>query len=52
MKQLSNYFEQNIKDKRIVITGGTSGIGNAIADLLVSLGGRILIFGSRIENEK
>lgn len=45
MEKLSNYFGQNIKDKRIVITGGTTGIGKAIADLLVALGGRILIFG-------
>lgn len=45
MKNLSDYFGQNIKDKRIVITGGTTGIGKAIADLLVSLGGRVLIFG-------
>ena len=45
MKQLTEYFGQNIKDKRIVITGGTTGIGKATADLLVSLGGRVLIFG-------
>lgn len=45
MEKISNYFGQNIKDKRIVITGGTTGIGKAIADLLVALGGRILIFG-------
>ncbi|TDW44603.1 NADP-dependent 3-hydroxy acid dehydrogenase YdfG [Flavobacterium sp. 270] len=45
MENLSNYFGQNIKDKRIVITGGTTGIGKAIADLLISLGGRVLTFG-------
>lgn len=45
MKNLSDCFGENIKDKRIVITGGTTGIGKAIADLLVSLGGRVLIFG-------
>lgn len=45
MKQLSDYFGQNIKQKRIVITGGTTGIGKATADLLISLGGRVLIFG-------
>jgi len=45
MKQLTDYFEQNIKQKRIVITGGTTGIGKATADLLISLGGRVLIFG-------
>lgn len=45
MKNVSDYFGQNIKQKRIVITGGTTGIGKAIADLLISLGGRVLIFG-------
>jgi len=45
MEQLTNYFGQNVKDKRIVVTGGTTGIGKAIADVLVSLGGRVLIFG-------
>lgn len=45
MKQLSDYFGQNIKQKRIVITGGTTGIGKATADLLISLGGRVVIFG-------
>ncbi|MCV2483585.1 SDR family oxidoreductase [Flavobacterium sp. SH_e] len=50
MEILSNYFSENIFQKRIVITGGTTGIGKAIADLLVSLGGRVLIFG-RDEND-
>ncbi|MGN7811800.1 SDR family oxidoreductase [Flavobacterium sp. 22076] len=45
MEKLTDYFGQNIKDKKIVITGGTTGIGKAIADVLVSLGGRVLIFG-------
>jgi NADP-dependent 3-hydroxy acid dehydrogenase YdfG len=45
MKQLSDYFGQNIKQKRIVITGGTTGIGKAIADLLISQGGHVFIFG-------
>lgn len=50
MENISNYFGQNINQKRIVITGGTTGIGKAIADLLVSLGGRVFIFG-RDEND-
>ena len=45
MELVSEYFRQNIEQKRIVITGGTTGIGRAIADLLVSLGGRVFTFG-------
>lgn len=45
MGNLSNYFGQNIDRKRIVITGGTTGIGKEIALLLSSLGGHIFIFG-------
>lgn len=45
MEILSKYFTDTITQKRIVITGGTTGIGKAIADLLVSLGGRVFIFG-------
>lgn len=50
MKELSDYFGQNIKQKRIVITGGTTGIGRAVAELLVSLGGRVLTFGRDVTN--
>lgn len=45
MENLSNYLGQNIDGKRIVITGGTTGIGRATAKLLASLGGIIFIFG-------
>jgi NADP-dependent 3-hydroxy acid dehydrogenase YdfG len=45
MENLLNYFGQNIDRKRIVITGGTTGIGKATAELLASLGGHIFIFG-------
>lgn len=45
MKLVSNYFEENIKQKKIVITGGTTGIGKATAQLLVSLGAQVFIFG-------
>jgi NADP-dependent 3-hydroxy acid dehydrogenase YdfG len=45
MKELSNYFETNIRGKRILITGGTTGIGRATAELLVSLGAKVVTFG-------
>ena len=50
MENLANYLNQYINQKRIVVTGGTTGIGKAIAELLVSLGGRVIIFG-RDEND-
>jgi len=50
MKKLSDYFGQNIDQKRIIITGGTTGIGKVTAELLVSLGGRVFIFGRNVED--
>lgn len=45
MENLSDYFGLNIDRKRIVITGGTTGIGKATAIILSSLGGHVFIFG-------
>jgi len=44
-----NYHPENIAGKTAIVTGGTTGIGRAIAKLLVERGARVLIFG-RDEN--
>ena len=40
-----NYSDKNYSDKRVVITGGSSGIGLATAKLLIAGGARVLITG-------
>ncbi len=40
-----NYHPENIAGKAVVLSGGTTGIGRAIAQLLVERGARVLIFG-------
>jgi len=40
-----NYEESDLRDKNILVTGGTTGIGRAIAHLLVSHGANVMIFG-------
>lgn len=40
-----NYHPENITGKRVVVSGGTTGIGRAIAHLLAERGARVLIFG-------
>lgn len=39
------YELQPLKDKSVIVTGGTTGIGRAIARLLATRGARVLIFG-------
>jgi 3-oxoacyl-[acyl-carrier protein] reductase len=36
---------ENLKDKRVIITGGSSGLGKAMAELLIQKGARVLITG-------
>lgn len=45
-----NYRPENIAGKTAIISGGTTGIGRAIARLLVERGARVLVFG-RDEND-
>ena len=41
----AEYSPANLKNKAILITGGTTGIGRATANLLASLGARVMIYG-------
>ncbi|WP_256005475.1 SDR family oxidoreductase [Pedobacter deserti] len=45
MENLKDYLPENLKGKRILISGGTTGIGRATAILLASVGARVMIFG-------
>ena len=39
----------NFKDKKILITGATGTIGNALVQKFVSLGGKVLATGTKTE---
>ncbi|MXN92075.1 SDR family NAD(P)-dependent oxidoreductase [Flavobacterium sp. Sd200] len=47
MENLHEYLPQSVEGKAVLITGGTTGIGRAIAVLLARLGARVMIFGHR-----
>jgi short-subunit dehydrogenase len=45
MKNFSDYLQENISGKNVLISGGTTGIGRATAVMLASIGANVLIFG-------
>ncbi|HKG05484.1 MAG TPA: SDR family NAD(P)-dependent oxidoreductase [Pedobacter sp.] len=45
MKDLNSYWSENLSDKRVLIPGGTTGIGREITLMLASLGASCLICG-------
>ncbi|WP_276347223.1 SDR family oxidoreductase [Daejeonella sp. JGW-45] len=45
MKGLNTYWKEKISGKRVLITGGTTGIGREIVLLLISFGARCIICG-------
>src|SRR5215217_2584710 len=49
MKDLNSYWNERISGKRVLITGGTTGIGREITLLLSTLGANCLICGRNQE---
>jgi len=49
MKDLNNYFNEGLSGKRVLITGGSTGIGREITLTLASFGAKCLICGRHQE---
>jgi len=49
MKDLNSYWKESLENKRVIITGGTTGIGREITLLLSFLGAKCLICGRHQE---
>ena len=45
MENYSDYHPQQLSGKRVLVTGGTKGIGRATAIMLASVGAKVLLFG-------
>ncbi|AOM78867.1 SDR family oxidoreductase [Pedobacter steynii] len=45
MKNLNDYWTKRISGKKVLVTGGTTGIGREVVILLVALGARCMICG-------
>jgi NADP-dependent 3-hydroxy acid dehydrogenase YdfG len=50
MENLKNYLPQSIEGKKILISGGTTGIGRATAIMLANAGAQIMTFGRHRED--
>ena len=47
MENLNDYLPQSISGKKVLVTGGTTGIGRAIVVVLASLGADVLFLGNK-----
>jgi len=45
MENYEDYHPQQLNGKRVLVTGGTTGIGRATAIMLASLGAKVIVFG-------
>jgi NADP-dependent 3-hydroxy acid dehydrogenase YdfG len=45
MENLNEYFQGKLKDKTVLISGGTTGIGRATAIMLAAAGAKVMLFG-------
>lgn len=52
MENIKSYMPQSVQGKSILITGGTTGIGRAIAILLASQGADVITFGTNDQHLK